>query len=106
MKVDLPDSTVYLLFMDSSTRTKESLRNAGTYHGVKVNDFHAASSSFTKNETITDCIKMLSVYSTERSVFVIRSPLEGVCSWLQTVLSQHTKRFGLPTPAFVNAGDG
>uniref|UniRef100_A0A7S4QEK2 Aspartate carbamoyltransferase n=1 Tax=Alexandrium monilatum TaxID=311494 RepID=A0A7S4QEK2_9DINO len=101
-----PDSTVYLLFMEGSTRTKESLRNAATYHGVKVNEFQAETSSFQKNETITDTIKMLSVYSTGRSVFVIRSPIEGVCRWLQTAMPKHTDRFGLPTSAFVNAGDG
>mmetsp|Transcript_137522 Transcript_137522/g.293934 ORF Transcript_137522/g.293934 Transcript_137522/m.293934 type:complete len:603 (+) Transcript_137522:90-1898(+) len=105
-RVALPDSTVYLLFMEGSTRTRESLRNAATYHGVKVNEFQAETSSFQKNETITDTMKMLSVYSTQRSVFVIRSPLEGVCRWLQTVLPGHAQKFGIPRPAFVNAGDG
>mmetsp|Transcript_117660 Transcript_117660/g.344566 ORF Transcript_117660/g.344566 Transcript_117660/m.344566 type:complete len:611 (+) Transcript_117660:50-1882(+) len=105
-KVNDPDSTVYLLFMEGSTRTKESLRNAGVHHGVKVNEFQAETSSFQKNETITDTMKMLSVYSTGRSVFVIRSPLEGVCRWLQTVLPKHTDKFGIPMCSFVNAGDG
>lgn len=105
-KVDMPDATVYLLFMEGSTRTKESFRNAAIYHNVKVNEFQAETSSFQKNETITDTMKMLSVYSTRRSVFIVRSPLEGVCSWLQTVLPRHAERFGIPPPAFVNAGDG
>eukprot|EP00418_Pyrodinium_bahamense_P100041 CAMPEP_0179025330 /NCGR_PEP_ID=MMETSP0796-20121207/7924_1 /TAXON_ID=73915 /ORGANISM="Pyrodinium bahamense, Strain pbaha01" /LENGTH=604 /DNA_ID=CAMNT_0020721337 /DNA_START=92 /DNA_END=1906 /DNA_ORIENTATION=+ len=105
-KVNTPDSTVYLLFMEGSTRTRESLRNAAVFHGVKVNEFQAATSSFQKNETITDTMKMLSVYSTDRSVFVIRSPIEGVCRWLETVLPKHADRFGIPRPAFVNAGDG
>ncbi|CAE8641454.1 unnamed protein product [Polarella glacialis] len=105
-KVENPDSTVYLLFMEGSTRTRESLRNAAVFHGVKVNEFQAESSSFQKNETITDTMKMLAVYSTERSVFVIRSPLEGVCSALQGVMEKHAARFGIPTPAFLNAGDG
>mmetsp|Transcript_37671 Transcript_37671/g.117395 ORF Transcript_37671/g.117395 Transcript_37671/m.117395 type:complete len:608 (-) Transcript_37671:32-1855(-) len=100
------DSTVYLLFMEGSTRTKEALRNAAVYHGVKVNEFQAETSSFQKNETITDTMKMLSVYSTGRSVFVIRSPLEGVCRWLQTAMCKHTDKFGIPTSSFVNAGDG
>ncbi|CAK9095312.1 Protein PyrBI [Includes: Aspartate carbamoyltransferase (Aspartate transcarbamylase) (ATCase) [Durusdinium trenchii] len=49
---------------------------------------------------------MLSVYSTQRSIFVIRSALEGVCSWLRTAMGAHAKRMGVPTPSFVNAGDG
>lgn len=105
-KVDDESSTVYLLFMEASTRTRESIRNAAVFHGVKVNEFQAETSSFQKSETITDTMKMLTVYSTERSVFVIRSPMEGVCSWLQTALPTHAQKFGIPIPAFVNAGDG
>lgn len=105
-KVANPNCTVYLLFMEGSTRTRESLRNASAFHGVKVNEFQAETSSFQKNETITDTIKMLSLYSTERSIFVIRSKIEGVCSWLKTVMAQHTERFNVPMPAFLNAGDG
>jgi len=105
-KVDDPNATVYLLFMQSSTRTRESLRNAAIYHGVKMNEFQAETSSFQKNETITDTMKMLTMYSTQRTVFVVRSPMEGLCNWLQTVMPQHTERFGIPKPAFLNAGDG
>jgi aspartate carbamoyltransferase len=105
-KVEGQDNTVYLVFMEGSTRTKESLRNAAAFHGVKVNEFQAESSSFQKNETITDTMKMLTVYSTQRSVFVVRSQNEGVCSWLQTVMPGHAAKFGIPTPSFVNAGDG
>lgn len=105
-RMDNHDSTVYLLFMEGSTRTRESLRNAAVYHGVKVNEFQAESSSFQKNETITDAMKMLSVYSIGRSVFVLRSPLEGVCRWLQNTMAAHAERFGIPVPAFLNAGDG
>jgi len=46
------------------------------------------------------------VYSTQRSIFVIRSPVEGVCRWLETVLPEHAKKFDVPPPAFINAGDG
>eukprot|EP00403_Amphidinium_massartii_P022168 CAMPEP_0178390382 /NCGR_PEP_ID=MMETSP0689_2-20121128/10619_1 /TAXON_ID=160604 /ORGANISM="Amphidinium massartii, Strain CS-259" /LENGTH=583 /DNA_ID=CAMNT_0020010893 /DNA_START=44 /DNA_END=1792 /DNA_ORIENTATION=- len=100
------DATVYLIFMESSTRTKESFRNAAAFQGVKVNEFQAETSSFQKNETICDTIKMLSVYSTQRTVFVIRSPLEGVCRWLETALPRHAERYGVPRPSFLNAGDG
>ncbi|CAJ1328339.1 unnamed protein product [Effrenium voratum] len=68
-RVDNPDSTVYLIFME-------------------------------------DTVKMLSVYSTQRSVFIIRSALEGVCSWLRTAMGAHAQRMGVPNPSFVNAGDG
>eukprot|EP00927_Polykrikos_kofoidii_P005394 TRINITY_DN12138_c0_g1_i1.p1 TRINITY_DN12138_c0_g1~~TRINITY_DN12138_c0_g1_i1.p1 ORF type:complete len:620 (+),score=86.21 TRINITY_DN12138_c0_g1_i1:71-1861(+) len=105
-KVGNRNCTVYLMFMESSTRTRESFRNAAAFHGVKVNEFQAESSSFQKNETMTDAVKMLTVYSTNRSVFVIRSPVEGVCTWLATALPSHADKFGLPAPAFVNAGDG
>lgn len=105
-KVGNHDSTVYLMFMEGSTRTRESFRNAGTFHGVKVNEFQAATSSFTKSETITDAMKMLSGYSTERTVFVIRSPLEGVCRWLEMTLPAHAAKSGIPKPVFLNAGDG
>merc|ERR1719327_1244113 len=49
---------------------------------------------------------MLSVYSVKRSVFVIRSPIEGVCRMLQSSIPPHCEKFGLPRSAFVNAGDG
>lgn len=100
------DSTVYLLFMEESTRTKESFRNAARHLNVKVNEFSASNSSFTKGETITDTMKMLSVYSTQRTIFIMRTPHEGVCSWLKNVMHMHAKKYGIPSPAFINAGDG
>lgn len=106
VKVDDPNATVYLLFMESSTRTRESVRNAASFHGVKVNEFQAETSSFQKNETIADTMKMLTMYSTQRTIFVVRSPMEGLCNWLQTVIPQHAERFYIPKPAFINAGDG
>ena len=45
-RVDNPDSTVYLIFMEGSTRMRESLRNAAVFHGVKVNEFQARKSAF------------------------------------------------------------
>eukprot|EP00438_Fugacium_kawagutii_P001306 Skav226290 [mRNA] locus=scaffold3301:190912:193577:+ [translate_table: standard] len=67
------EAAVYTIFMEDSTRTKESFRNAAEFHGLKVNVFDAKTSSFQKNETITDTIKMLCGYSTGQSLFVIRS---------------------------------
>lgn len=99
------DIGLYLLFLEDSTRTKESFRNAAKFHGLKVNDFDAKSSSFTKKETLTDTVRTLYGYST-RSIFVVRSRLEGTCAWLHRTLKQYSKISGLPQAAIVNAGDG
>ncbi len=101
-----PGLGIYLLFLEDSTRTKESFRNAAKFYGTKVNDFHAKTSSITtKKESITDTVKMLFGYS-QRSIFVVRSKLEGVCRWLEIALGQYAKKLEYPAPAFINAGDG
>lgn len=100
------EAAVYTIFMEDSTRTKESFRNAAEFHGMKVNVFDAKTSSFQKNETITDTIKMLCGYSTGQSIFVIRSKLEGVCRWLEEAITEYTKARGFPRASFINAGDG
>mmetsp|Transcript_102087 Transcript_102087/g.161077 ORF Transcript_102087/g.161077 Transcript_102087/m.161077 type:complete len:606 (+) Transcript_102087:53-1870(+) len=97
---------VYTIFMEDSTRTKESFRNAAEFHGLKVNMFDSKSSSFQKNETITDTIKMLCGYSIGQSTFVIRSKIEGVCTWLEDAIGGYTRQQGLSPCSFVNAGDG
>ena len=96
---------VYLVFLEDSTRTKESFRNAAKFHGVKVNEFNVAGSSFNKKESITDTIKMLFGYS-GRSMFIVRSKLEGTCRWLEDALAAYAERNDLMPPAFINAGDG
>ncbi len=100
-----PTLGVYLIFLEDSTRTKESFRNAAKFHGVKVNDFNVQSSSFNKKESITDTIKMLYGYSA-RSMFVIRSKLEGTSRWLEDSLGVYARRNDRDPPAFINAGDG
>ncbi len=100
-----PDVCVYLLFLENSTRTKESFRNAGKFHLSRVNDFSSQSSSIGKKETITDTIKMLVGYSS-RSIFVVRSRTEGLCRWLQRAMGTYAQKNNLPNPAFINAGDG
>lgn len=101
-----PESAVYLIFMEDSTRTKESFRNAAEFHGLKVNVFDAKTSSFQKNETVTDTIKMLCGYSIAQSTFVIRSKIEGVCRWLEQAILDYTEQRGFPRSSFINAGDG
>lgn len=104
-RVDRPDLCVYLLFLEDSTRTKESFRNAAKFHNLRVNDFSATGSSFSKKESITDTVKMLVGYS-QQSVFVVRTKLEGTCRWLETALGSYTEKAGLPPVAFINGGDG
>jgi aspartate carbamoyltransferase len=99
------DYQVYLIFMENSTRTRESFRNAGKFLGARVNVFDAATSSFNKNESITDAIKMLFGYSGE-SCFILRTKLEGVCTWLDQAFSEYSRITGKPKPSFINAGDG
>ncbi|MBT3275017.1 MAG: aspartate carbamoyltransferase [Spirochaetales bacterium] len=101
-----PGLGIYLMFLEDSTRTKESFRNAAKFHGAKVNDFNAQTSSITtKKESITDTVKMLFGYS-DRSLFIIRSKLEGVCRWLEEALGDYAVKLDRPTPSFINAGDG
>jgi aspartate carbamoyltransferase len=104
-KVDDRDYQVYLIFMEDSTRTRESFRNAAKFLGCRTNVFDAATSSFNKNESITDAIKMLYGYSSD-SCFILRTKLEGVCRWLQGALAQYAESSGGPRPGFINAGDG
>ncbi|WP_455383454.1 aspartate carbamoyltransferase [Salinispira pacifica] len=104
-RLNRPELGVYLFFMEDSTRTKESFRNAAKFHSVKVNDFVAEHSSFNKKESITDTIKMLVGYSSQ-SVFVVRSKLEGVCRWLEAAIGDYATKAGLPPVSFINAGDG
>ena len=73
---------------------------------MKVNVFDAASSSLSKGETLTDTIKMLVGYSVGQTVFVIRSPWEGVCKWLSVEMDRYCTVHNLPRASFVNAGDG
>ncbi len=105
-RIDREELGIYLVFLEDSTRTKESFRNAAKFHRVKLNDFHAQSSSITtKKESITDTVKMLFGYG-DCSVFVVRSKLEGVCRWLETALGAYAASLGRKPPAFINAGDG
>ncbi len=104
-KLNDPDLGMYLFFMEDSTRTKESFRNSGHFHNVKLNDFDAKNSSFQKKESITDTIKMLMGYSS-RSIFVVRSRIEGVCRWLEKSMREYAVKIGVNQPSFINAGDG
>jgi len=97
----------YLMFLEDSTRTKESFRNAAETLGFRVNIFDATHSSISKSETLNDTVRMLCGYTPSMgSVFVIRSKTEGLCRSLADSMSEYANRVGLIPPTFINAGDG
>ncbi|ADN01671.1 aspartate carbamoyltransferase [Spirochaeta thermophila] len=104
-RIEDPSMAVYLFFLEDSTRTKESFRNAALFHGVKVNDFNVLSSSFNKKESITDTVKMLVGYS-KRTIVVTRSRQEGLCRWLEQAVGAYARDVGRDLVAFINGGDG
>ena len=99
------DVGIYLIFLEPSTRTKESFRNAAEFHTVRVNNFEGQFSSFNKKESYADTFKMLTGYS-EYSIFVVRTKLEGVCRWLEDAIGAFADRHGRLRPSFINGGDG
>jgi aspartate carbamoyltransferase len=104
-RINDPDYGIYEVFLEDSTRTKESFRNAAKFHRSKISIFDAASSSFNKKESYADAFRMLIGY--ENKAFIIRSKLEGVCRWLRINAEEYAKKRGLKNPAcFINAGDG
>eukprot|EP00760_Papus_ankaliazontas_P021594 PhM_4_TR18713/c2_g1_i3/m.62282/K00608/pyrBI; aspartate carbamoyltransferase len=106
IRVSDENVAVYLIFMENSTRTKESFRNAALFHHCKVNTFDCTSSSFKKGETIADTLRMLCGYSVGQSVFVMRTKLEGVCTAMRDTIGDYCDKMGLPRASFINAGDG
>jgi aspartate carbamoyltransferase len=99
------DFGVYEVFLEDSTRTRESFRNAAEFHGVKLSIFNSDSSSFNKQESYGDGFMTLAGYNNH--VFIVRSKLEGVCRWLQIVGEKFAERNQLKRkPTFINAGDG
>ncbi len=99
------DFGMYEVFLEDSTRTRESFKNAAHFHRVKFSEFNAASSSFNKSESYADTFANLIGY--QNRVFVIRSKLEGVCRHLEEQTRRYRRRHHLPWPvSFINAGDG
>ncbi|AEC02251.1 aspartate carbamoyltransferase [Parasphaerochaeta coccoides] len=104
-RINDQDYGIYEVFLEDSTRTRESFRNAAKFHHVKVSELNVDSSSFTKGESFADTFNTLCGYS--NAIFIIRSKVEGVCRWLEQECTDYARRNGLPyTPVFINAGDG
>jgi hypothetical protein len=76
--------------MENSTRTRESFRNAGKFLGARVNVFDAATSSFNKNESITDAIKMLFGYSGSPASSSVPSSKVHVRGWTRNFPTTRT----------------
>lgn len=99
------DFGIYEVFLEDSTRTRESFRNASEFLGVKLSIFNTDSSSFNKKESYLDGFMTLAGYNNQ--VFIVRSKLEGICRWLQLKGEKYAERNKLGyKPAFINAGDG
>jgi aspartate carbamoyltransferase len=96
---------LYEVFLEDSTRTRESFKNAAKFHNVKVSSLNTDSSSFNKGESYSDTFNTLTGY--DNNLFIIRSKLEGVCRWLEISAAEYAERNNLPfSPSFINAGDG
>ena len=104
-RIDDRDFGIYEVFLEDSTRTKESFRNAANFHHAKVSELNSDSSSFNKGESYADTFNTLSGYA--NTIFIIRSKVEGVCRWLENTCNSYAERNHLyRKPAFINAGDG
>lgn len=100
-----PDFGMYEVFLEDSTRTRESFKNAAHFHRLKFSELNAGSSSFNKSESYADTFANLVGY--DNRVFIIRSGLEGVCRYLTERTERYLQRHGIDAPvSFINAGDG
>lgn len=100
------ETGIYIVFVEPSTRTKESFINAAKFHkNAKVNVFDSEHSSFNKQESYVDTFNMLTGYS-GYSIFILRTRLEGVTRLLEQKVGEFAERHGIERPAFINGGDG
>ncbi len=98
------DFGIYEVFLEDSTRTKESFRNAISFLNAKLSELNPSSSSINKSESYADTFNNLTGYNNK--IFIVRSKLEGVCRWLEESTTSYSKRNNMLAPSFINAGDG
>ncbi len=104
-RIDDASYGVYEVFLEDSTRTKESFTNAISFHKVKWNILDTTHSSLNKKESYADTFNMLIWYHNQ--IFIVRSKLEWVCTWLKQSCKEYIARQWLDTePIFINAWDG
>lgn len=61
-RINDPDFGVYTVFLENSTRTKESFKNAAKFHHAKVSEILTSGSSINKGESYADTFNTLSGY--------------------------------------------
>ncbi|MCL2480325.1 MAG: aspartate carbamoyltransferase [Spirochaetaceae bacterium] len=104
-RINDSDFGVYEVFIEDSTRTKESFKNAAAFHKVKLNQLEADYSSINKSESFADTFNTLCGY--DNLIFIVRSRQEGLCRWLEENGKLYAQRNKMKQiPAFINAGDG
>ncbi|MCQ2604217.1 MAG: bifunctional aspartate carbamoyltransferase catalytic subunit/aspartate carbamoyltransferase regulatory subunit [Spirochaetia bacterium] len=104
-RINDPDFGIYEVFIEDSTRTKESFKNAAEFHRVKLSNLDTTHSSINKQESFADTFNTLTGY--DNSIFIVRSRQEGLCRWLEENGRNYAMRNELKNPpAFINAGDG
>ncbi len=104
-RINNSDFGIYEVFIEDSTRTKESFKNAAEFHRVKLNSLEANYSSINKNESFADTFNTLCGY--DNHIFIVRSKQEGLCRWLEENGRLYAQRNKMKqVPAFINAGDG
>lgn len=102
-KIPNPNIGIYEVFLEDSTRTKESFRNAIEFHDVRGKVFDTSTSSFNKHESYADTFNMLTGY--DNTLFIVRSKLEWVCTWLDENARQYALRHDTSQAYFINAWD-
>ncbi|WGK69705.1 aspartate carbamoyltransferase [Candidatus Haliotispira prima] len=104
-RISDPSFGIYEIFLEDSTRTRESFRNAAKFLRVNVSDMISGSSSLNKSESFRDTFHTLIGYSNH--IFIVRSKQEGLCRWLAKSSKVYCGRMGTAfIPSFVNGGDG
>lgn len=104
-RINNNDFGVYEVFIEDSTRTKESFKNAAAFHRVKLKSLEAIYSSINKSESFADTFNTLCGY--DNLIFIVRSRQEGLCRWLEENGKRYAQRNKMKQlPAFINAGDG
>ena len=90
----LKDKTVCNLFVEPSTRTKNSFELAEKYLSMNVLNFNTSSSAFSKKETLKDTI--LTMKSMKIDLFVVRHKEPGTPAFIRKYSDA----------SIINAGDG
>ena len=90
-RINDPDFGIYEVFLEDSTRTKESFRNAAEFHHAKLTEMSTDNSSFNKGESYSDTsLQCLSMQETESMSTLPRNFLTNTPSLKITTGTQIT----------------